>query len=241
MKPVKKPYLPDGDVLLFVCDRAINEKIENSFLSFEEKSVLSGINTHPDMTLCPLYNGDIVVSKDSYEYYKKLSSYGLNIIKGESELKKDYPFDIAYNALVLDKKLFHNIKYTDKVILDYCKKNNIELVNVRQGYTKCSTLVVDEKSVITCDKKLNEIYNDCGISSLLVSNEEILINNFDHGFIGGCGGRISKKIIGFFGDITKHRDYERIKSFLIERNIEIKLLTKGPLFDYGSIIPLLHK
>lgn len=238
MKLVKSPHLPEGVASLFMCDRSINKKLENSFLSFEHENVLNGINTHPDMTFCPLYDGDAVVCKEGYEYYKKLTEYGFNIIKGENVLKKEYPFDIAYNVVLLNGKLFHNLKYTDKAILDYCKKRNVELVNVKQGYTKCSTLIVDKKSVITCDKKLNDVYNKHGIDSILVSNSDILINGFDHGFIGGCGGRISDKTIGFFGDVTVHRDFKLIKEFLDKKNQSYKILIDGPLFDYGSLIPL---
>ncbi len=237
MNIIENPHLPKDDVSLFICDNTLN--LGNNFLpSFALSDVLFGINSHPDMSICPLYNGDVVVAKEGYDYYKKILPASLNVIKGENDLKKDYPFDIAFNVVILNGKLFHNLKYTDKAILKYCQNKNLEFVNVKQGYTKCSTLIVDEKSVITSDEKLNEIYLQNGIDSLFVSNDDILINNFDHGFIGGCGGKISKDTIGFFGDITKHKDFLKIKEFLTKRNITHKMITYGPLFDYGSLIPL---
>lgn len=234
---IKNPYLPKEGVSLFLCDNHIIN-LNNSFASFTHPDILNGINTHPDMTLCPLYNGDVLVCKKGYDYYKKLETFGINVIKGENDIEKNYPFDIAYNVVIIDNKLFSNTKNTDKGIIKYCEDKNMEIINVKQGYTKCSTLLVDEKSVITCDRKLNEAYLEHGIDSLLVSNDSILINGFDHGFIGGCGGKISKNIMGFFGDVTKHRDFEKINNFLIERNITYKILLKGDLFDYGSLIPL---
>lgn len=237
MNVIKKPHLPDYDVSLFVCDNVLNSG-SNFLPSFTLSDVLFGINSHPDMSVCPLFDGDVIVAKEGYCYYKKILPESLNIIKGENDLKKEYPFDIALNAVIIDGKLFHNLKYTDKALLKYCQNKNIEFVNVKQGYTKCSTLIVDEKSVITSDKKLNEIYLKNGLDSLFVSNDDILINNFEHGFIGGCGGKISKDTIGFFGDITKHKDYMKIKEFLTKRNIKHKMILNGPLFDYGSLIPL---
>lgn len=234
---VKNPYLPEKEASLILCDNHI-ENLKNSFKSFTHPDILWGINTHPDMTLCPLYNGDVLVCKKSYDYYKKLESFGLNVIKGENDISKNYPFDIAFNVVIIDNKLFSNIKYTDKGIIKYCEDKNIKMINVKQGYTKCSTLIVDEKSVITCDRKLNDIYLDNGLQSLLVSNDEILIKGFDHGFIGGCGGKISKDVMGFFGDVTKHKDFIKINNFLNERNVTFKILTNGPLFDYGSLTPL---
>ena len=241
MNFIKNPHLPEGEVTLFLKDRcADNIKLNNLKDAYCHGNILSGINTHPDMTFCSLKDGDAVVAKEGYDYYKKLlSPYGFNIIKGENETKKEYPYDISLNCVIIDNKLFHYLDYTDKAIIKYCEKNEIEPINVKQGYTKCSTLIVDEKSVITCDRKLNEIYEQNGINSLFVDNSDIKINNFDHGFIGGCGGKISKDKIAFFGDIEKHKDYNKISAFLNERKITYISIMKGPLFDYGTLIPLL--
>jgi len=233
---LKNPYLPENEISLFICDP--HSGMKKGFSSYTHLSVLNGINTHPDMTLCPLFSNDVAVCPESYSHYKPLEDYGVNLIKGSTTLKKEYPFDIAYNLVILKGKLFHNLKYTDKVILKYLEERNIEFVNVKQGYTKCSTYIVDEKSVITCDKKLSEIYESHGIEALLVCNEQIKLRGFDHGFIGGAGGKISKNEAGFFGDITVHKDYERIREFLSIRGISIKILAPGPLCDYGSLIPL---
>lgn len=237
MSIIKRPYLPEEDVSLFICDKSVAD-IKNSFSSYESKNVLKGINTHPDMSVCPLYDGDIIVSQESFEYYKQLSTFGINVIKGENDIKKEYPLDIAFNAVLISGILFHNLKYTDRGILNYCEKKGIRTVNVKQGYTKCSTLIVDEKSVVTCDKKLYQIYKENGLDALLVDNKDIKINGFSHGFIGGCGGLISKKTIGFFGDITKYSDFNKLNNFIKEREVDYKILTPGHLFDYGSIIPL---
>ncbi len=236
MSFLKNPYLPENKVTLFVCDPLL--KSEGSFYSYTHPGLLKGINTHPDMTLCPLFDGDVFVCPESYEYYKPLEDYGLKLVKGENSLKKEYPYDIAYNLVVLNGKLFHNLKYSEKGILKYLEKAGVEFIDVKQGYTKCSTYIVDEKSVITCDKKLCEVYEKNGIEALLVDNKEIKINGFDHGFIGGTGGKISKTEAGFFGDVTVIKDYEKINSFLSKRGITIKILKNGPLFDYGSLIPL---
>lgn len=138
----------------------------------------------------------------------------------------------------MNGKLFHNLKYTDKGIINYLEKRNIECINVKQGYTKCSTYIVDEKSVITCDKGLCEIYEKNGIESLFIDNSQIKIKGFGHGFIGGCGGKISKNEAAFFGEVEALKDYEKIKAFLDKRGILIKSLLKGDLWDYGSLIPL---
>jgi hypothetical protein len=127
MYVIRKPHLPKEEVSLFVCDKMLN--IGSNFLpSFTLSDVLFGINSHPDMSICPMFDGDVIVAKEGYDYYKKILPKCLNIIKGENDLKKDYPFDIALNVVIIDGKLFHNLKYTDKAILKYCQNKNLEFV-----------------------------------------------------------------------------------------------------------------
>ena len=58
------------------------------------------------------------------------------------------------NCLYLGNKLYGRLDATDKAVLDYCTKNQIELIDVKQGYTRCSTLVVNDNAVITADKSI---------------------------------------------------------------------------------------
>ena len=41
----------------------------------------------------------------------------------------------------------------------------------------------------------------------------------------------------FFGDITQHRDYERIKQFIADRKMKTVSFA-FPLTDFGGIIPI---
>jgi len=71
MNVIKKPHLPDYDVSLFVCDNVLNSG-SNFLPSFTLSDVLFGINSHPDMSVCPLFDGDVIVAKEGYCYYKKI-------------------------------------------------------------------------------------------------------------------------------------------------------------------------
>ena len=44
----------------------------------------------------------------------------------------------------------------------------MKFVDVKQGYTKCSTLIADENSVITSDKGLYRVYEKNGVEYILV-------------------------------------------------------------------------
>ena len=54
---------------------------------------------------------------------------------------------IAFNVVIISGILFHNLKYTDRGIVEYCEQKGIRMVNVKQGYTKCSCLPVSKKAV----------------------------------------------------------------------------------------------
>ena len=40
--------------------------------TIENKNMPKGINTHPDMLIYGLENGDIIVDRDNYKYYKDI-------------------------------------------------------------------------------------------------------------------------------------------------------------------------
>lgn len=245
MKFVENPWLPEDDCTTFIIDKKAQKYsncFQNVILTISHSSLMSGIDAHPDMCVCHLGGGYIAVAKEQYDYYNKiLSLNGFTVICGENDIAKDYPYDIAFNCVLLNNRLFHKLSYTDKAILKYAEQNNFELVDVKQGYTKCSTLIVDNNSVITSDEGLYKIYKSKNIDVLKVDNTKIALENFNYGFIGGTGGLVSKNKMAFFGKIKDHINYNNIKEFLSQRNIEIIELSSDKLTDYGSIIPLIHK
>ena len=53
-----------------------------------------------------------------YEYFKSLSSYGTMVLKGKTELSRNYPLNIAYNIAVAGNRAFLYSRYADKTIID---------------------------------------------------------------------------------------------------------------------------
>ena len=54
-------------------------------------------------------------------------------------------------------------------------------------------------------------------------------------------GLLGRKLLAFTGSLGAHPDGERIKEFLHSRGVEPLELTDGPLYDVGSILPLLEE
>ncbi len=203
------------------------------------KDVLPGLSEHPDMGIFML--GRAIVAEPTihdtmYKYYESELENGKFVLKrGARLLEKSYPKDIAYNCVVVGNYLIHH-RQADEVIINLCMEMGYEMVAVKQGYAKCSTLVVDNQSVITDDVGLAGIYRDMEIDTLLVQKGDVLLEGFEYGFIGGTAGRDeANQCILFSGDLRNHRDGSAIRAFIEERGFEVVELCDGPLIDCGSI------
>ena len=163
---------------------------------------------------------------------EKLSPWGFNIICGE-EVGKSYPFDIAYNAALVGKFLFCYKKYTEKSIIALAEKRSLKIIDITQGYAKCSIAIVSKDALITGDKQINTAALKNGIDSLLVTNEGVNLIGFNNGFIGGASIKIKNKLF-FTGDLSSYKDYNRIKDFCAVHSTELIYIKDAPLYDYGS-------
>ena len=194
---------------------------------------------HADLGICIVSPQKAVCPPDSYEYYKeKLFPYGFKIIKGRKSLDCHYPADSAYNVCIVGKKCFLNKNVCDTALLDILTSEGYEIINVKQGYTKCSICPVDESSIITADNSIAKAAKAHGMDVLLISNEGIELSGYDNGFFGGCTGLYDKSTLLVNGEIEYLSDGNLIKEFLKRKGISVKELKKGPLTDIGSILPL---
>jgi hypothetical protein len=163
---------------------------------------------------------------------EKLSPMGFNIKCGEN-IGNIYPYDIAYNAALVGRFLFCHENNTDKLILEQAEIRGLTIIDITQGYAKCSIAPVNQNAIITGDKQIHGAAIKNGIDSLLVSNEGVLLKGYNNGFIGGATVKIGNKLF-FTGDISIHKDYKKIKEFCMNHSIEIAYEKNEPLYDYGS-------
>lgn len=193
--------------------------------SYTHEKLQKPVSSHPDMTIIPI--GDVFVCcPESYSYYK--SFLGDRVIAGQTPLFAHYPKDIAYNVLIYKNKAFGKKDYIDTVVLGELKKQNIELINVNQGYAKCSCAVCSN-GVITADDGLYDALKKQNINSLKITPGYVKLSGYDYGFIGGASGVIDGKI-AFFGDVSRHPDFLKIKGFC-----DFDYFSDFPLTDIGTI------
>lgn len=184
--------------------------------------VAAPLSDHPDMFMCKMGAGDGAEIFSSFYHY--------DLYPGDV-----YPDDIALNAACTGRYFIHNLKHTVPQLLSRAEQLGMILVNVRQGYAKCSTVIVDEDSVITYDRGIAKACEAAGLDVLTVSPGHVLLPGYDTGFIGGASGRMGSTIV-FNGDLTAHPDFSSIVSFIEERGLSVKWFDEWPLTDIGSII-----
>ena len=117
-----------------------------------------------------------------------------------------------------------------------------EIIDVKQGYSKCSVCICNHNTVITDDISIyNALLQYDNINSLLVEKGSVRINEYNYGFIGGCCGLIDKNLLLFNGDLSTHTDFDKIQKFLYDNNVKYIDVKNKPLTDIGSIIPIIEK
>ena len=195
-------------------------------------SLAPPVSAHPDMALCKIED-TWVAEKTAYDYYCKVLPEE-TVLCGEVVLGRNYPKDIAYNVLISEHTAFANVQHMDSVLKRVLEKKNFSMISVKQGYAKCSVAVAG-KCMITADTGIKTQAERNGFSVLLISQGDVCLSGYDYGFIGGASGLIDHTLF-FFGDVTKHRDFEKIKGFLEENRVAFTYIPDFPLTDVGTLI-----
>ncbi|HCW53318.1 MAG TPA: hypothetical protein DG753_06195 [Clostridium sp.] len=202
--------------------------------------VYEAINGHPDIQLNTLKNNSsdqLIIHKDICDDFKKiLNKNHIKYILSKSSLSNTYPGDIILNALILDNYFIHTLKHTDENLLK--SQESKTLINVPQGYSKCSVLPVRENALITSDKGIVNSLKEYNFDILLIPPEDILLPSLNYGFIGGVGGMITDDRMAFFGELQHYRYGEEVKNFLYKYDVKPVFLRKGKLIDRGSLLTL---
>lgn len=244
---MKNPFIPIEYANVIIVDGRIYDSACRIFKKLNIKviptvpckEVQEPISYHPDIVIHPINHNTLIVAPNVFEYYyDNLSKLGIKIIQGEKKLDKKYPEDIAYNVGRIHNFAIHNFKYTDEKLIYYLKKEKLEFIHIKQGYTKCSMAIVDKKAIITSDYPIYEKLTALGIDVLFINPGYIRLDGYDYGFIGGTCGNLSKRDIVFSGKFSRHPEEEKIIKFLKKYNKKVIWLNNEEAIDVGTIISL---
>ncbi len=242
MRFVEKANLPQGKVKSVICGELCDELNEyfdsvgvQRILISPNENIDKAVKYHTDMAAIHLGGNKVIIDKNQNNLTEIISNMGVKVYSTAKAIAGEYPYDIALNFTLSGHNIIGKLDYADEVLLDCSDIFNF--INVKQGYCKCSCLVVEENAIITDDESIYKTLINNGFDVLLISKGDVRLEGHEYGFIGGASGKISKNEILFFGDVTEHRDYKLIVDFIKKYGCEIISLD-FPLTDFGGIIPL---
>ena len=196
--------------------------------------------SHADMILLRIKN-TFFCSNEYFNAYpnvfSRIKEYGYDIITMDSEISDIYPNDIPLNLAFVGKYLFGKLDCTSDIIKIFSEKNKIIPIPIKQGYAKCSTVILGSSAIITADPSIADAALKNGIDVLKIQNSPsaVSLKGYDYGFIGGACGVYQKKVY-FTGDIRKHPNCADILKFCQKHGFESISLDDGMLVDVGGII-----
>ena len=160
-----------------------------------------------------------------------------NIIIESQSISEKYPNNISLNGAFIGDYYICNESHSNRELLRRYIENGIKIINVKQGYAKCSTVIVSHNAIITDD---DDIYNKCrcikDIEILKADKGSVRLRGYDYGFIGGCSLKLDKNTLAFCGDVRTHSDYHNIKTFCKNHNVELLSLSNDALTDIGGLV-----
>lgn len=197
------------------------------------------VSAHADMRLFVLGKKVFIsesAKNDLAHITERLSREGFEVVLSSSVPCEKYPHDIAFNCLAVGNILMGNLKHTAPEILEEANRIGISTVSVKQGYAKCSAVVIDQSSVITADSSIHDACVSHGIDCLLIENKEgdVSLEPYPYGFLGGASGVMGDTVY-FCGNIELHSQYEKIKAFCQSKGKAVLSLGTERLSDIGSI------
>lgn len=227
-------------VMSDLCEDVIRELEENyrirTIVPLPVKGIKGSERYHADMSICHLGGRYFVSDENNEPVISVLEGYGADIMYS-GNISARIP---SLNVCILKDKIIARTDICDKNIFDFCRRKGMKIINVTQRYVRCSAAVVGENAVITTDDSIYKACINNDIDVLKISCEGICLEGYDNGFIGGCCGFIEKKTLAFCGDITKHIDYDNIKSFIRNYSVYAAVLSGERLTDVGGILPVME-
>ena len=195
------------------------------------------VSGHADMLL---YVGDRIFCRREYleraagelEQVSKLS--GLSVELTDEKGRDKYPQDVLFNAVRFGRYLFCRADAVSRSLREYADRTGLEIVNVRQGYAKCSVCAVNDGAAITADVGLAAALEAKGIEVLRVEPGHVTLPGYDSGFIGGATGVFGDSVY-FCGSIEKHPNGKEIAAFCEKHGKRAVSLSDEKLYDVGSI------
>lgn len=247
-KFIKKANLPQNDVIHCVvsCDNrntveTLNKLGIETFEVAKSFKLDDEISAHTDLLFSYLGEKQAVIAPNQTILSDKLKELGCRVEVAEFEPFSPYPDDILLNSAIINDVMVCKTNATSKVLLDFAEQNNINILDSKQGYSKCSICIVNENAIITEDNGITRLLKNSQIDILKIESGFISLSDSHTGFLGGASGKIGKDKMFFNGNLKEHPNYNSIINFLDFHNVKPIYNELYKLTDIGSIIPITEK
>ena len=240
------PNLPKNKVITVFADiddialKNVFDKLAIKIVSVAENKFLDApISKHADILANYVGKSIFLVDENQVELCSFIKNNDGKSVVIEN-IKSPYPNDCLLNfADIGDYIICNKSILSEQIVKNLPQK---EIIDVKQGYSKCSVCICKQNTVITDDISIyNALLQYDNINSLLVEKGSVSINKYNYGFIGGCCGLIDKNLLLFNGELSTHIDFDKIEKFLYDNNVKYIDIKGKPLTDIGSIIPITEK
>lgn len=200
------------------------------------------VASHTDLLVFPL-GKDLLACESalsgSPEVFARLSDAGFAVTATKDGGAR-YPADVGLCALALEsqKLIVCRAAATDPLLLTMAERAGLRVLNVRQGYAKCSCAALGDGAVITADRGIAAALTAAGCDVLVIRPGFVSLPGYDTGFIGGASGlwqQDGTRTLVFCGALDAHPDGGAIRDFCARHGTDVLCLGDGPLFDVGSM------
>ena len=205
---------------------------KGSVVLFRSEKIQGPLEGHADV--CMFHNSfETVLAPDAPEYIQQeLRNHGIAFCTGTKLSGSSHPCTATYNAAGSQGLLIHNTQFTEPKILSLYQ--SAQTVHVKQGYSRCSTLILNHKAIITSDKGIASSLQRKKKKVLLVKSKNITLPGLPYGLFGGCCG-IFRDTVFFAGSLSFLEEGEKINDFIIQEGFHIIELQPTILQDVGGI------
>lgn len=165
---------------------------------------------------------------------RQLRLHGVPLTYGTTPVDATLAGASAYNAAVHPHLLVANPDRLDPAVRHAYP--DAPLIAVRQGLSRCTTLILDPTHVVTSDGGVHKALRRAGIDSLLVDSRPIRLPGCRNGCFGGCCGLHHGRLF-IVGSLDAHPQGADIRRYVAHTHVtDIIELHQGPLTDVGSLM-----
>ena len=217
---------------------ALREKGFEPILMPPAPELAIGVSSHTDMLLFVGF-GRLFCHASYYVSNKELidricKEGGLELTLSSECFTDKYPSDVLFNACLLKDFVICNKKTVSSLILASAKDNGYTIIDVPQGYTKCSVCIASDGAILTADTAIAKACKAHNIDVLEIHEGYVSLPPYNFGFIGGASGTYGNEVY-FCGNIDLHPDAKQIKEFIQKHGKTAVCLSQSQLQDVGSL------